>query len=73
MKSSSILTGLVMRTAQYANDTVYLYEDTTYIGYIEVKQRSMYYVKDIIENWEKYIIKPDNPNIKHEMGFNRTQ
>ena len=44
--------------------TVELYDNNTLVGCIEASDKSIFYVNEIVENWQNGILKNDNGYIK---------
>lgn len=47
-------------------DTVFvvdLFKNEDFIGTIDTRQKSLFYIDDVVENWENGILKEDNEHI----------
>ena len=47
-------------------DTVFvvdLFSDEEFVGTVDTRKKSLFYVDDVIENWENGILKEDNEHI----------
>jgi len=58
-----------MKTADIKNDNgyvVYLYINNDLFGTVDVRDKSIHYAEDVVENWQNGILTEDNQHIKNK-------
>lgn len=58
-----------MKTADIKNDNgyvVYLYINNDLFGTVDVRNKSIHYAEDVVENWQNGILTEDNQHIKNK-------
>ena len=58
-----------MKTADIKNDNgyvVYLYINNDLFGTVDVRNKSIHYAENVVENWQNGILTEDNPHIENK-------
>ncbi len=58
-----------MKTADIKNDNgyvVYLYINNDLFGTVDVRNKSIHYAEDVVENWQNGILTEDNQHIQNK-------
>jgi hypothetical protein len=58
-----------MKTADIKNENgyvVYLYINNDLFGTVDVRNKSIHYAEDVVENWQNGILTEDNQHIKNK-------
>jgi hypothetical protein len=66
MREAKIKTVPYYSNGSKGPDTIYnveLYIDKQYIGKLDLKEKSIHYVNDVVENWENGILGENNEHI----------